>query len=633
MSRLDRHVSTVRTRMMIGVWLRALAWAGIYYAIVVWAAILIDKLVQVHLPRQMVWFWSGLGVTVAASLGYAIWRRPSAKRAAVAIDEKLALKEKFSTALYIRQSKDPFAMAAVRDAERSAENVSLNKQFPVKVPKASGGTAVAAMAAVCTMMWLPSFDLLGVQANRLKKTQAAEQEQRQAKEVVHRAIKEIATAPQTVANKEEIRLALTELKAMQDRPTMDPERAKTTAEKAMRDVQQAIAEKVKQNQDYAIAKQEMNAFKNLAPPSNDNGPLAQAHRAMADGKFDEAVEDLSKTVGGFDKMNKKDQEKAAEQMKNLAQAINNMANDPKVQEQMQKQLQQMGATQQQAKEMTKMMQQAASGDKQAQQQLQKMAKNLAQQQNQKGGKTAQQQRQMAQQIQQQMKQMQQQANQQAAAQQMAASAQALAQSMQQAAQGGGQGQPKQGNSSKMANQGGQQGQQPGGQQNQQMADAAKQMQQQMQQMQAMANDAQQVAAGNGQGANGGQDGGENPGQGGEVKQGQGVGPWGKENGGKGAGNGGGGGIAAGDNRPRPEVAPFSVKDETDISNKNEKGKILASSFVKALSSKGGAKMDLHTVLPTVDKEATDEVDEQRIPRQDQEAVRGYFGNLKKDAEK
>ena len=30
--------------------------------------------------------------------------------------EKLQLKEKFSTALYIRPSQDPFAMAAVRDA-------------------------------------------------------------------------------------------------------------------------------------------------------------------------------------------------------------------------------------------------------------------------------------------------------------------------------------------------------------------------------------------------------------------------------------------------------------------------------------------------------------------------------------
>jgi hypothetical protein len=638
MSRLDRHVSTVRTKMMVGQWLRALAWAGIYFAIVVWAAVVIDKLVQVRLPRQMMWFWAGLGVSVLGSLTYAIWRRPSAKQAAVAIDEKLALKEKFSTALYVRPSTDPFAMAAVRDAERTAENVSLHKQFPVRVPKASGGTVVAALAALCTMLWLPSYDLLGVQATRLKKIQTAEQEQRQAREVVKRAIKEIAAAPQTVANKEEIRMAMTELKAMQDRTTVDPERARSTAEKALHDVQNAVQERIKQNQNYAIAKQEMNEFKSLAPPGNEDGPLADAHRAMAAGKFEEAVEDLSKAVNNFDKMNQKDKDKAADQMKNLAKAVDKLANDPKVQEQIQKQLQQMGATQQQAQQMTKLMQQAANGDKQAQQQMQQAAKQLAQQQNQKSGQSAQQQRQAAQQVQNQIQQMQQQANQQAAAQQLAQSAQALSQAMQQAAQGGGQGQPKQGNSSKMANSGGnQQNQQQGGNQqgNQSVANAGKQMQQQLQQMQAVANDAQQVASGNGQPGNGGQgDDGNNPGAGGKQQPGQGVGPWGNNPPNQqGQGNGGGGGIAAGNNRPAPEVAPFRVKDETDISQKNDKGKILASTFVKAGSIKGDAKMQLHDVLPSVDKEATDEVDEQRIPRQDQEAVRGYFGNLKKQAEK
>lgn len=628
MSRLDRHVNTVRTRMAMGVWLRALAWGLIAFAIVVWAAILVDKLVQVRLPRQMVWFWAGLGVTVAGSLAYAIWRRPSPHEAAVAIDERLALKEKFSTALYVRPSKDPFAMAAVRDAERTAENVSLHKRFPVKVPKETGGTVVAAVAVLCTLLWLPQYDLLGVKAAQLQKTQAAEQEQKQARESVRRAITEIAAAPPAVANKEEIRLAMNELKAMQDRTTMDPTRAKSTAEKAMKDVQDAVKERIKQNQQFAVTKQEMNEFKNMAPSPDQTGPLADAQREMAKGNLDAAVEDLSKAVNNFDKMSQKDQQKTAEQMKGMAQALDKMANDPKVQEQMKEQLKQMGANPQQTQQIMQMMQQAAAGDKQAQQQVQQAAKQLAQQANQNGQMSPQQQRQMAQQIQKQMQQMQQQANKQMTAQQMAQSAQALAQAMQQAAQGGAQGQPKQANGAKMANNGQQQGQQ-GQQQGQQMANAAKQMQQQMQQMQAVANDAQQVAAGNGQPGAGGDQGGNNPG--GNGKPNNGGGQWGNNNQ---QGNGGGaGGVGAGNNRPAPQVAPFQVKDETDVAGKNDKGKVLASSFVKAGSIKGDAKMDLHKVLPSVDKEATDEVDEQRIPRQDQEAVRGYFGNLKRDAEK
>ena len=46
-----------------------------------------------------------------------------------------------------------------------------------------------------------------------------------------------------------------------------------------------------------------------------------------------------------------------------------------------------------------------------------------------------------------------------------------------------------------------------------------------------------------------------------------------------------------------------------------------------------SKMALHEALPVVNKNTPDEIDEQRIPRQDQDAVRGYFNNLEKDTQK
>ena len=625
MSRLDRHLGAVRTRMVLSLWLRALAWAAIAYAIVVWAAIVVDRLAHLHLPRQMLWFWIGCGVTVALSLAYALWRRPNQQQAAVAIDEKLLLKEKFSTALYVRPSKDPFAMAAIYDAEKTAEKVNLHNQFPVQVPRAAGGTAAAMTVVFLTALFLPQFDLFGVQSRAQAKAASVETERTQAREVVRKAIAEIEAAPKAIADKPQIQLAKKELLAMRNKPDVDSERARSTAQKAVQDVQQAIKDRIKQNQNYAITQEEMREFKNMAPPSDQTGPIADAHRALAQGKFDQAVEDLEKAVNKFDKMDAAEQKKAAEQMKNLAQAINKMASDPKVQQQMQQNLQQMGANQQQMQQAMNLMKQAAAGDKQAQQQLNNMAKQLAQQMNQNGNQSPQQQRKNAQQVAQMMKQMQQMMNTQINAQQLAQNAQGLAQAMQQAAQSGSPGQPKPAAQGQASNKG--QQQQGKGQQ---MANAAKQMQQQLQQMQAVANDAQQVAAGQ----NGADDGS-------EGKDGNGKNGWGQnpqqgpgQNNPNAPANGLGGGVAgAGNNRPRPEVAPFQVKEETDTSEKNEKGKILARTFVKAGSIKGDAKMELHDVLPSVDKDATDEIDEQRIPRQDAAVVRDYFGNLKKDAEK
>ena len=640
MSRLDRHVNSVRARMTMSVWLRALAWAGILYAIVVWAALVVDRLVRMRLPREHVWFWAGVGATLAVSLAYTIWRRPSRQQAAVAIDDRLQLKEKISTALYVRSINDPFAIETVRDAERTADKVSLGKQFPVKVPQAAGGTVLAVIAVFLTAWLLPTFDLFGVQARQAARTQAEILTQQQARDAVHRAIAQIDSAPRSVQQSMDMKIAKRDLEDLLKRPSLDPDRAKSTAEKAVQNVQQAIKNKIQENKEFAVTQQEMKDFKDLAPPADDAGPVAQAHRDLTQGKLDDAVTNLEKAVNNFDKMDRKEQEKATGQMKNLADALQKMAQDPKTEEQVKKQLQQSGASQQQAQQIANLMKQAAAGDKQAQQQIAQAAKQLAQQMNQNSNGSSQQQRQNAQQVQKLMQQMQQQINAQINAQQLAQNAQALAQAMQQPGQGGNAGQPKQGQQAQMANKNaqGQQGQK--GNNAQQMAAAAKQMQQQLQQMQAVANDAQQVAAAQKNAA--GQDaagGGQNPGQDGNNgpnQQQANAGQWGKPNGqqhnqvGQQAGPQGGPAVGG---RPPPEVAPFSVKDETDTFQKDEKGRILAKTMVKGDSLKGDAKMEVRKVIPSVDKEATDEVDEQRVSRQDEGVVRDYFSTLKKDAEK
>src|SRR3954466_15789286 len=135
MSRLDQHVSLVRNKLALEKFLDALAWATLGLGVVACVAILVDRLFLLRLPHPPRFLLGGFIAAVIGALGYAIYRRPSGHDAAVAIDEKLALKEKFSTAMYVRDSADPFAQAAVRDAERTADNVSLHKRFPLAFPQ------------------------------------------------------------------------------------------------------------------------------------------------------------------------------------------------------------------------------------------------------------------------------------------------------------------------------------------------------------------------------------------------------------------------------------------------------------------------------------------------------------------
>jgi hypothetical protein len=626
MSRLDRHIALVRGKLILGQFFKGLAWSGLAIAAIAWTAIMVDRLVQLHLPHQRLIFLISLGVGTLAAWAFSLWRRPNPRQAAIVIDEKLQLKEKFSTALYVRPSNDPFAMAAVRDAEQTADNVSLRKRFPVEVPQRPLiGASGMACVALLTFWLMPSFDLFHVEANHQKKLEIARHDRAVAEKSVRDAIVQLDNAPKQVANAESIKLARNELSEALKHPGDDPVATQQKADNALKEME-AVKAQIKDAAKFAEAKDEMRALEALPNTPDETGPIAAARDALSKGDLSTAVEQLKDTVDNFDKKPPEEQKKTAEEMAKLAAQIQQQANNPKVQQNIQNQLQQMGMNQKQAQAMAQQMQAAANGDKAAQQQVANAAKQLSQQMNAKNpGASMAQQQQLAAQISSAMGQMQSQANGQAQAQQLAQSASALAQAMSQAANAQ---QQQSGGKPGQQNAGGQSAQAQAQQQQQQAGQA---MQQQMQQMQAMANAAQAGAAGQsgsspGQnGQQGNQPNGQQPGQ-------PGNGQWAQGNPQNQPGQGDGApGQAAGD-RPAPQEAPFGVKQELSESQTDEKGKVLASSFVKAGTIVGESKAGLSDAVLQEKQDAADQVDEDRIPRASAQAVKNYFQTLKDDSQ-
>jgi hypothetical protein len=91
----------------------------------------------------------------------------------------------------------------------------------------------------------------------------------------------------------------------------------------------------------------------------------------------------------------------------------------------------------------------------------------------------------------------------------------------------------------------------------------------------------------------------------------------------GPGRGGGGGGNA-------DPAPFGMKKELDPSQSNENGRILASTFVKAGTVKGESKVGLAQAAESAVKDATDEVDEETISKENQKVVHDYFQTMQND---
>lgn len=617
MSRLDRHVHSVRNKLAMQRFVYAVAWTTCLFAAACLLAILLSRSFQWTLPKPAWWFWGGAGLAALAAGVVAVLKRPTLAAAAVAIDQKLGLKEKFSTALSIRDTAgDPFAKAAIADAERTAEGVSVqfNRHFPLRFPRAAYGTFACTALALLALCKMPELDLFGRKAAA---EQQARQEQavKQSEQTIRRALAQVEAAPKAVADSEAVKQAKLDLQNMLKAPPKDPSAANRSALKALQDVNDAIKQQIQNTQKFAAAQDNAKFLRQLQPDPSDKGPVADAQRALTQGDYAKTAAELKKAAEAFDKLDKEEQQKALQQMQKMAQQLQQAAQNPQAQQQLQQQLQQMGMNQQQAQQMAQAMQQAAQGNPQAQQQMQQMAQQMMQQMNNGQGPNQQQQ----QQIQNMLQQMQAQMNNAQAQQQMAQAMQQMAQAMQQMQQ--------------------QQGQQQAGgqQQNQQMQQAMQQMQQQLDAMEAAAMDAQQLADAAAQmeqamaeaaGACNGD--GEGEGEGKLAGRKDGAGKWREGDPlNRGAGMGGPG-IGAGGRAPN-EQAPFGMKRETSPTQNQDKGRVLASTFIKDNKPiKGAAQADLKDVANAAQQEAADEVDQERIGRSAQNVVKEYFGSLEKE---
>jgi hypothetical protein len=619
---LDQHISLVRNKLTLGLFLEAWARAGLMLGIVVLIIVLGQRVLDRTLAHSALVFWIGVAATGVGAMIYGFIHRPAAETAAVKIDETLGLKEKFSTALYARSIDDPFARAAVLDAEQSAHSVSLAKRFPTKFPREAWWTAAVFCAALMAALFMPTMHWFSKSAPAAPMAQSGPPPHRD--EFIKPQLPTIL-APAAMPNaSDKIRRAAEELNKAIHTDDGDELRNHRSVLSALQDYNKTMVDELKNNEKFETVKEEQNEMSAISSAKDDSTPIGKAQNELKSGDIDGAMNDISKAVNQFDKMSDADQQKMIAQAKNLADELSKAGNDPKAGQKIASQLMQMGATQAQAQRMAATMQQAAQGNKPAQQQLQQMARQMAQQMNNGQGPSQQQQ----QQIQSMMTQAQSLANSQVQAQALSQAAQQLSLAMVQARSAG------------QAHPGAQQqqsrpGQAQGNQQGAAGMQAAQQnMQQQMQQMQANAKDAQamqaaanaaaQAAADAAAGLNGpsGGNGGAN-GDNGANGGGQGN----QAHGGAGQGQGGNGGQGKGGGKMGIAMAPATFQQQLDPSKDIQSGKILASRYVKAGIDPGKSVEGLKNVASSAEQDAADDIDQDQIPREAQQAEKDYFSAM------
>jgi hypothetical protein len=294
---------------------RVLAVAGMIAALAVAAERLIA--VEVLTPWSI---WSFGGLAAIAVLALWVIQLPDRMQAALLLDDRLRLSERFSTTLALLQSEDPFAAAARAESLRAVQRANLAGHFPVRLSRGwAYGIGTWAMV-IALVFLLPERDLLGFLKDRQEKERktAAVQE---AQTEVRRATEQAKAAVRALGDPN---LAADLRKLDELSQSAEPQEIKREAIKALGD----LAEKIKQMQagsqvGSANALQQM-----LKQLRGSTDPLAQQLRmALAKGDFSRAAGMIAQLQGQLHEgaLPTERQKELAAQLQGLAQELQKLS--------------------------------------------------------------------------------------------------------------------------------------------------------------------------------------------------------------------------------------------------------------------------------------------------------------------
>ncbi len=549
-------------------------------------ALLVERLFAIWVGGP--WPILVLAVTgVTAGIIWSLFRRQDDTYVAVALDERLGLKDRIASALHFvgQADKHPFARQIVDEAESAATLAKLEKCFPYKAPKAWAWVPVLLVLAAGLYYFVDQRDLLGIQARR---DQAVAQQQQA--QVIDENVQEVLKAVK------QVQATLPPTDEPLDKATDEPlAKAGTMGENANKPEsnKEAIAElsdlQEKLDKTASQADKEVTALKNaLTNIQTGQGPADQFADALRRGDFDAAQSALQQLAQNTAGMSANEKQAVADQLNNIGQQLQQMAQQQQQQQQPPDPNQPNQQNQQQAQQQQNQAGQPQQGQGQQNQQAQNQNQNQNQQQSQNQNQQA---------NNSQSNPSQGQCS--GACNSLGQGLQQMAQQMQGQGQNPGQGQQ----------QGQGQGQGQGQQNAQQALSQMSQMQNQLQQMQQAQQQAQQALSGNKAGNSGLQQGKGNPGA---------------------SGNSFGRGYAGPTAGPETKVENYQTDAVSEGVSKD--GRIIASWLENGENAKGEAKVLIDKQVTNAQRSATQAVTESRIPGKYQQSVRSYFDQIPETVE-
>jgi hypothetical protein len=332
-SKLNRPLRKAQLRLWLARWMNAFGWGMTIAAGVILAAVLIERLYLGSAGPTRVLGLTVAGATALALLVSCIWTlatRESLTTAAARLDVAAGLRERLSTGLYCRDLSDPFAQAVVADAERVGSGLTVRQHLPVRAPRSApyaGGTLLLALM----FFWLfPAVDLSGKQQQKTADRLTAERAQRtQAimRPIIDQQVREVAERNPA------LKKDLEKLDPLKDAKLETPQDVRR---EMVKQLEKLSEQKDKQRSSEQMAKAE--EFQKMMRPLGDQGkentPAGELAKSLAKGDFKQAQEAIKNIELELSKAPKtpEDKQKAEElkqQLQQLSKKIDKLAQDQK----------------------------------------------------------------------------------------------------------------------------------------------------------------------------------------------------------------------------------------------------------------------------------------------------------------
>lgn len=307
MSQIRRQVRSAQHRLNTNVLLeqaaRAIVIGGGVWCLA-WAA---ERAFVFGMPLGLSLAGAG-GVSVLLAIGLLLIHRVGELAAALNIDRAAGLKERCSTALVLARSEDPFARAACADAENAVSRIHVPVYVPLRSPPSLPWSLATLAAAILLYAFMPQLNLLAGE----KKTPAPEQtkatvsaEKKEVSTAYKQQMEQIRKMSEENANLKDLKEAIEPLK-LADVPDARPEDVRRDVLKNIDRVSDKLEQKISEEQMRGL--DELKRRLAQLEPKNNDDMVSKLTQALSEGNMQEADQSISTM--------RKEIEKAAENARN-----------------------------------------------------------------------------------------------------------------------------------------------------------------------------------------------------------------------------------------------------------------------------------------------------------------------------